>query len=417
MILGPTGSGKTTLARAKFGEPLAVCFNEELAALAHFQTLTEAQSSLAVVHLNLATALRPVRTLSGGERERLTLAWGLAEWVSGRRRTLIVDEFTSLLDRSLAKKVTASVMNFVRAHRKQPQQLQQQKQQLVLLTSHTDILGHGLLEPDWAFDCSRTRLLTFPCAQPKQPVPRPIRVRQKTAERDLCKRPRLHARTPAKKRWRQLARVQHLSPTCAGTMQEPDAAHAKALRLNIRPALPCEWRHFRDHHYKDHRLQGSAVCFVGELDGRAIAFTAIMQQGLSLKEMLSGNFDQKVIKEIGFPLKWTDWKLLREHRTVVLPDFQGLGVGSLMADAVASICEQLGYGFMSTTAHPTYGGYRDRSPLWATLPSSKRARPGGRALTFSHVWRGEATDDLHGDDSGRRVDLRHVSYCKGLAGT
>merc|ERR1712232_740757 len=105
--------------------------------------------------------------------------------------------------------------------------------------------------------------------------------------------------------------------------------------------------------------------------------------------------DTKLAKEkkeaLGIPNSWGSRQLLREHRTVVLPDHQGFGLGSLMADAVAHLCSQMDYAFMSTTAHPTYGGYRDRSPLWTALESSQKERPGFQCRTFSHVWIGAST--------------------------
>merc|ERR1712008_468447 len=145
--------------------------------------------------------------------------------------------------------------------------------------------------------------------------------------------------------------------------------------------------------------------------------TAILHQGYTVRNLLKAkdrDVDQTLV-QMGFPLQRGNWLLLREHRTVVLPDCQGLGVGSLMADTIASVCERMGYAFMSVTAHPTYGGYRERSPLWATLPSSKRERGDGRATTYSHLWIGATSSNMHG--SGRRVDLRHMSHCEVLATT
>jgi len=205
-----------------------------------------------------------------------------------------------------------------------------------------------------------------------------------------------------------------MSPVCGVSMQVPGDALSPSVQLKIRRALPCEWRQFREHHYKDHKLVGHAICFVGELDGRAVAFTAICHQGTNMTFLFPRATWQEQFKKIGVPLEWAQRTLMREHRTVVLPDSQGQGLGSLMADAVASVVERLGYAFMSTTAHPTYGGYRDRSPLWATLPTSKRDRQ-GRPTTFSHVWIGATATSMDGYEG--RVDLRQMSDCKVLPST
>eukprot|EP01084_Bolivina_argentea_P088398 159602_1 len=57
----------------------------------------------------------------------------------------------------------------------------------------------------------------------------------------------------------------------------------------------------------------------------------------------------------------------REHRTVVLPSYQGLGFGSRIADAISEYMALHGYRMQSKTAHPRYGRYRDNSPLWNAL--------------------------------------------------
>ncbi|OLQ01304.1 hypothetical protein AK812_SmicGene15951 [Symbiodinium microadriaticum] len=45
----------------------------------------------------------------------------------------------------------------------------------------------------------------------------------------------------------------------------PRALQSKPRPRCIRRALPCEWKNFREHHYKDPSLHPCAVCFVGVL--------------------------------------------------------------------------------------------------------------------------------------------------------
>ena len=42
----------------------------------------------------------------------------------------------------------------------------------------------------------------------------------------------------------------------------------------------------------------------------------------------------------------------REHRTVTLPDYQGVGIGHALSGLVASLWRGLGYRALSTTTHP-----------------------------------------------------------------
>jgi len=66
--------------------------------------------------------------------------------------------------------------------------------------------------------------------------------------------------------------------------------------------------------------------------------------------------------------------VIREHRTVVLPDYQGLGIGPRISDAVAQIHINEGKRYFSRTAHPRFGGYRDESPLWRKTSKYKKKR-------------------------------------------
>ncbi len=54
----------------------------------------------------------------------------------------------------------------------------------------------------------------------------------------------------------------------------------------------------------------------------------------------------------------------REHRTVTLPDYQGVGIGNALSAFVAALWTGLGYRVISTTTHPAMIRARCRSPLW-----------------------------------------------------
>lgn len=54
----------------------------------------------------------------------------------------------------------------------------------------------------------------------------------------------------------------------------------------------------------------------------------------------------------------------REHRTVVLPDYQGMGLGVRLSEWLGEYLLDSGYRFYSKTSHPRMGEYRNASPLW-----------------------------------------------------
>eukprot|EP00929_Paragymnodinium_shiwhaense_P083976 TRINITY_DN44885_c0_g1_i1.p1 TRINITY_DN44885_c0_g1~~TRINITY_DN44885_c0_g1_i1.p1 ORF type:complete len:1346 (-),score=282.28 TRINITY_DN44885_c0_g1_i1:59-4096(-) len=162
------------------------------------------------------------------------------------------------------------------------------------------------------------------------------------------------------------------------------------ISLEVRRAFPREWKYFREHHYKDHSLSGTCVAFVGLLAGRATCFCAVVPEAMnfvhrSAQAQISGG------RSTAYPGPWlkSSRKLFREHRTVVLPDFQGMGLAPLLCDAVGSLFLSLGHDFTSQTVHPFYGSYRDRSPFWAAFPSSRTSGSSIKGnLKYSHFFIG-----------------------------
>jgi GNAT superfamily N-acetyltransferase len=63
-------------------------------------------------------------------------------------------------------------------------------------------------------------------------------------------------------------------------------------------------------------------------------------------------------------MKGDDRNKWRECRTVVLPDFQGLGIGVRFSNAIADIFIEEGSRYFSKTAHIRMGEYRQNNPLW-----------------------------------------------------
>jgi GNAT superfamily N-acetyltransferase len=61
---------------------------------------------------------------------------------------------------------------------------------------------------------------------------------------------------------------------------------------------------------------------------------------------------------------WGSTCAMRAHRTVVLPQWQGFGIGSRLSDAAAELARLEGREYFGQTVHPRFGKYRDASPLW-----------------------------------------------------
>ena len=58
----------------------------------------------------------------------------------------------------------------------------------------------------------------------------------------------------------------------------------------------------------------------------------------------------------------------------MLPDFQGLGLGVRISDAVAEIFKSSGHRYFSKTAHPRMGEYRNNSSLWKPTTKNGMSR-------------------------------------------
>lgn len=143
-VIGPSGSGKTTLGRRILGEaayhkgfewsekrPII----EDIATKANFDDVTGALSAVGLG--TVPTWLRPFHVISNGEKFRAELARILLE-IEG---DVVVDEFTSVVDRQIAQIGAAA---FAKAWRRKP------SGRVVVLSCHYDIIDW--LQPDWVLD-------------------------------------------------------------------------------------------------------------------------------------------------------------------------------------------------------------------------------------------------------------------------
>lgn len=123
------------------------------------------------------------------------------------------------------------------------------------------------------------------------------------------------------------------------------------ITLTIRGTGPEMWRYFSKYHYLDTRMSRSVHCYVGLIGDKPVAFHAAIH---------STNRDIH-----------SYW---RGHRTVVLPEFQGLGIGTAFSDAIAQMYVDRGYRYFSKTAHPSFGEHREKSPLWRPTSTNRKSR-------------------------------------------
>ena len=127
------------------------------------------------------------------------------------------------------------------------------------------------------------------------------------------------------------------------------------IELRISRIERSAWSMFRRHHYLDSEIHQAAQCFGAFYRDNLVAFSAV----------------------IHFPHPKNP-RIKREHRTVCLPDYQGVGIGSSLADYVAMLYTSLGYRYISVSSHPAVIAHRLHSKNWimTRVPSvSKKTMP------------------------------------------
>ena len=119
------------------------------------------------------------------------------------------------------------------------------------------------------------------------------------------------------------------------------------IRLEIHPTGKETWSVFRKHHYLDTRLHTAAKCFVLLWDDIPVGFCAA----------------------IPFPRGRNSFankqRAYREHRVVVLPDYQGIGFGRVLSEFVGSLFKAVNMAYYSRTSHPGFIASRNHHPdIW-----------------------------------------------------
>lgn len=277
VIVGPSGSGKSTVAKEVFAASLVSedGWPRDATIIDGFDgvPIKDVAAALSSVGFSSPPAwFRPFDVLSTGQKFRANVARALV--TSGD--TFVIDEYTSVVDRTVAQIGSAAVSKAVRAAGKR----------FVAVTCHYDVIEW--LQPDWVLE-----------------MPDGVLTR-----RSVQRRP--------------------------------------AIQIEVYRTTAEAWRMFSKHHYLSNELHKSSACYVALIGNRPVAFAAVMAFPHAVKP---------------------GW---REHRTVVLPDFQGIGIGNMLSELIASVYSATGRPYYSTTTHPAMVKYRAKSAKWNMIRSPSR---------------------------------------------
>eukprot|EP01083_Nonionella_stella_P013320 37507_1 len=325
IIFGPSGSGKTSTGERLFGRARGVEWNKNLNIAQHFASVHDIEEKMAAVCLHKRLCLSRFDELSDGEQHRINIARQLG------RNHVIIDEFTSYLDRKTAQKVARGVSRYIHRHR---------NHSVVFLACHGDMIED--LNPNWLFDIENRKVIHFVVDDGDMEMAD----NNSWIEKE-------HKFIHSSAMWRHAQIKIHLKP---------------ANRADFSPK-------FSKYHYLTSSINTNAKCFTAwasfsdRSDSQIVGFTSCSVYP----------FHQCMPDDV-YRFQY------REHRTVILPSYQGLGIGSRISDAIGEYLALQGYRLQSKTAHPRYGRYRDRSPLW-------NATKANHTQSKRRLWDGRQGDD------------------------
>jgi len=312
LIVGASGSGKSSILKT-IGTAKEVAWNAEKAICSHFGSAKEAQDKLGAVGLNSVPSwLKPYHVLSTGEKFRADLARSLED-------NAIIDEFTSVVDRNVAKSCSNAIARHIR---------KEGLKNIVFASCHYDIIEW--LQPDWVFDTTVNRL------------------------------------------------------TVGRGSDRPE------IKLEVVPCTTEAWTIFCNHHYLSADLNKSSRCWFAIWEGTLVGFaSAISFPSGSLRKAWKG------------------------HRTVILPDFQGLGLGVRLSDAIGQIFVDEGCRYFSKSSHVRLGEYRNANPKWRPTTHNMQ----DRKKYYEKVIAKSEGKSNRGDEAGfysvelRKKHASRICYC------
>jgi ABC-type lipoprotein export system ATPase subunit len=161
LIVGRSGTGKTTIATELFGEKIYrggesythECLLDDFPASA---TMSEIYQALtAVGFASPPDWLKSYHVLSNGEKMRCDIARAMVE----NKEMFVFDEFTSVVDRNIAKVASLAIQKAIRKN----------DRQFIAVTCHHDV--QDWLMPDWVFNTDTMTFSKFDLEEQKKNRP------------------------------------------------------------------------------------------------------------------------------------------------------------------------------------------------------------------------------------------------------
>jgi hypothetical protein len=266
--------------------------------ISNFDWLEPKDATLVLTSMGLSsvpTWLRPFHTLSNGEQYRATLGYLVASAKEGD--VILIDEYTSLVDRDVAKAMSFALQKYIRRENKK----------IIVASCHYDILEW--LMPDWT-----------------------------------C------------------------NPQNGGTLERCEYRRRQEIKLQVSRVESKTWDFFKKHHYLSEEVNKSCKFLLFEWNDKPIGIVAIINQGGQGRETA-----------------------VAISRIVILPDYQGMGLGICICEFSSAIFKYIGAcSIYIKTINPALGEYMVKSNNWQ--PTSMNGKIGR-------------------DDESAKGRKRRPSYC------
>lgn len=297
LIVGNSGTGKTTIAKQLFSDAYitrfdynAECVLDDMPKNKSVDDITKTFNS--VGFSSPPSWLKPYEVLSNGEKMRCDLAKAILL----DSDLFVFDEFTSVVDRTVAQIGSFAMQKAIRKTSKK----------FIAVTCHYDV--QDWLLPDWVFD---TNSMTF------------------------------HSHGGQKKN-RPNIKFEIFSISDKST-----------------------WKMFAKHHYLSHSHNNAASVFIGFVNNQIAAFISVLH----------------------FPHPKTK-NIKKVHRLVVLPDFQGAGIGVLLLNEIGKFYKNQKQRFTIVTSAPALIQVLKKSNSWALSSFGRKTSHKGKAMQSKSVQSG-----------------------------
>lgn len=314
LIVGASGSGKTTLAKHIFGNDCFTVLLDDAKPVidqlpAHL-SYDDCAAILAGVGLTSVPCwIRPAATLSNGQKARAECALQMAAQSDD---TTVIDEWTSVVDRTVAKVMSHCIQKHARKTGKR----------IVLLSCHYDVIDW--LNPDWVIDANR---------------------QQYTDRRSLCR----------------------------------SFQRSEKITFDIREVGRETWSYFSRYHYLSHHLPGGHIETFG-------LFSGADQIGFQC-------FANYVPHTPGTV------KQMHSNRTVIHPDYAGMGLGIRLINEASAIMAARGFDVRAKFSSTPIYLSMSKQVCWKLLKVERTTKPnyGGKNSSSQRM-------------AGARVDTKTYSF-------